>query len=217
MDTLKCAILTPLIKELDEHIDRNNLKTYRPVSNLQFVGKLVERIMSIRLHQHMTANNLHSYSQYGYKKGHSTETLLLKVVDDLLTACDNKMPAILMLLDMSAAFDTVGQIKLLKILHDEIGIIGMALKWFDSFLKGRTEKVKIRYSYSIKSQLRFGVPQGSVLGPDLFSIYIRSLCKFIEPARFTPFGFADDRQLIKIFFLCFKCKHLVMTSNIVLT
>lgn len=199
MDCLKGAILKPLIKELDEKIDRDNYKNYRPVSNLLFVGKLIERVVSIRLNKHMTDNNLHIESQYGYKKGHSTETLLLKIMDNLLNACDHQIPAILMLLDLSAAFDTVDQDKLLMILHKEIGIDGIALKWFNSFLKGRNQKVQVGKSYSTESGLKFGIPQGSVLGPVLFNIYIRSFCKQIEQTKFLPFGFADDHQLLKTF------------------
>ena len=82
----------------------------------------------------MKINNLFSDSQYGYKIGHSTETLLLRVVNDLLFNTDNNKPSILMLL--SAAFDTVDQTKLLKILYNEIGVTGVALKWFSSFFKG---------------------------------------------------------------------------------
>ena len=156
----------------------------------------------------MTENNLHCSFQYGYKKGHSTETLLLKIVNDLLMACDDNMPSILMLLDLSAAFDTVDQTKLLSILHKEIGVEDVALKWFESFLKGRTQKVKIGNAYSAESVLGYGVPQGSVLGPDLFSIYIRSLCKYIEPSRFDIFGFADDHQLLKSFLPFLQVKAL---------
>ena len=104
-----------------------------------------------------------------------------------------------MLLDLSATFDTVDQSKLLMILHNDIGVNGVALKWFESFLCGRTQKVKIEEAYSDESDLKYGVPQGSVLGPDLFKIYVRSLRKHVEPAKFDIFGFADDHQLLKAF------------------
>ena len=208
IDCLKSAVLLPLIKDIDNYMDRDNLNNYRPVSNLQFVGKLIERIVDIRLNRHMMYNNLHSIFQYGYKKGHSTETLLLNMVNDLLVACDNQMPTIVMLLDLSAAFDTVDQTKLLHILHYEIGIDGIALKWFESFLKGRTQRVKIGNSYSEEANLNYGVPQGSVLGPNLFNIYIRSLHKYMEPAKFSIFGYADDHQLLKSFLPVLQVKAL---------
>ena len=115
MECLKSAIVRPLIKEIDEFMDSDILKNYRPVSNLLFLGKLIERIVSIRLNKHMSYNNLHLEEQYGYKKGHSTETLLLNVMNELLIACDDQKPTILMLLDLSAAFDTVDHNKLLYI------------------------------------------------------------------------------------------------------
>ena len=85
------------------------------------------------------------------------------------------------------------------ILREEIGIEGTALKWFTSFIKGRTQKVKIRNTYSEVGELIYGEAQGSVLGPPLFNIYIRSLKKQIEPSKFSVYGFADDHQLIKSF------------------
>ena len=204
MDCLKNAIILPLIKDLDSLVDRDNLKNYRPVSNLMYVGKLIERVVSIQLHKHMTNNNLDMDFQHGYKKGHSCETLLLKVTNDILVANDNKMPSILMLLDLSAAFDTVDQEKLLVILKNEIGIEGIALNWFKSFLQNRTQKVKIGVAYSKVSALLYGVPQGSVLGPDLFGIYIRSIKKHVAPSKFSIFGFADDHQLHKVFLPVFQ-------------
>ena len=156
----------------------------------------------------MIDNNLHSDFQHGYKKGHSTETVLLKIVNDLLLACDKLFPTIVMLLDLSAAFDTVDQVKLLSILQCEIGIDGVALKWFESFLRGRTQKVKINSSHSDESGLDYGVAQGSVLGPPLFNIYIRSLRKHVEPSRFNIFGFADDHQLLKTFLPFFQVEAL---------
>ena len=133
MNCLKSAILTPLIKELDNLIDIDLLKNYRPVSNLLFLGKLIERVVGIRLDTHMYRNNLHSSKQYGYKKNHSTEMLLTKIMNDLLLSCDKKIPTVLMFLDLSAAFDTIDQTKLIKILKDEIGIHGVAHQWLNLF------------------------------------------------------------------------------------
>ena len=199
MDCLKSGVLYPLIKQLDDITDKDNEKNYRPVTNLQFVGKLIERIVKKRVNKHLVEQELESDFEHGYKEGHSTETLLVKAVNDLLQSCDNGLPSVIMLLDLSAAFDTVDQEKLLRILEEEIGIEGTALKWFRAFITDRTQRVKIRDEYSETGSLVYGEAQGSVLGPPLFNIYIRSLKKHVEPSKFSIFGFADDHQLIKTF------------------
>ena len=199
MDCLKSAVIIPLIKELNSHIDKENYKNYRPVSNLLFLSKLIERVVDIRLENHMLLNNLHSSHQYGYKKYHSTETLLIKIVNDLLLSCDDNMPSVVLLLDLSAAFDTVDHNKLLEMLYSEIGIRGKAYDWCKSFLMDRTFRVKVGDAYSDIELLIFGVAQGSVLGPRFFNIYTRPLYKYLEPTKFNIDGFADDNQLIKRF------------------
>jgi len=125
--------------------------------------------------------------------------LLNKVLDTLLKSCDQKIPSIMLLLDLGAAFDTVDHDKLLYILRNEIGIEDSALSWFSSFLKGRFQTVKIGDARSSEETVQFGVPQGSILGPRLFNLYIRFLYKYIEHTRFEIEGFADDHQLMKKF------------------
>ena len=122
MNSLKSAVILPLIKDLSSLTDTEEFKNYRPISNLPFVSKLIERVVDIRLQEHLDDNHLNISSQHGYKKGHSTELLLLKVVNNLLVSCDRNIPSIVLLLDLSAAFDTVDQNKLLEILSVEIGI-----------------------------------------------------------------------------------------------
>ena len=209
MDCLKSGVLLPLLKDLDSILDRDIYKNYRPVTNLQFVGKLIERIVKSRFDSHMAANDLHSTKQYGYKTEHSTEMLMTKVTNDLLLACDKKTPTLLMFLDLSAAFDTVDQEKLLKILDEELGIRGMALEWFRSFLCGRTQRVKIGDSYSEEVALDFGVAQGSILGPPLFNAYTKSFPdKMKVQIRFSVEGYADDHQLLKQFNVLFQVEVL---------
>ena len=207
MDCLNCGVVTPLIKELDSAINNDVLKNYRPVTNLQLLGKLIERVVGYRLDAHMDSNKLHSSKQYAYKSEHSTEMLLTKVVDNLLVACDKKIPTLVMFLDLSAAFDTVDQEKLLEILHD-IGIRGIALEWFKSFLCGRTQKVKIDNKYSSEVELDFGVAQGSILGPKLFNIYTKPFPAQMEVVSVTVEGYADDNQLLKQFNLIFQVQVL---------
>ena len=181
MDGLKSAvIIIPLIKDLGSLVDKEIYKNYRPVSNLLFLGKLIERVVDIRLDNHMTVNKLHDNHQFGYKKYHSTETLLLKIVNNLLLSCDDNMPSVILLLDLSAAFDTVDHTKLLNILYHEIGLRGKAYTWCKSFLTNRTFRIKIGNSYSLEELLLFGVAQGSVLGPRYFNIYTRPLYSILN-------------------------------------
>ena len=107
MESLKLGVLLPLIKDLCPTVDSENLKNYRPVTNLLFVSKLCERVVQTRLERQMIRNRLMTDKNYAYVKKHSTEHLLLKVVNDLYLAFDKNQPSVVVLLDLSAAFDTV--------------------------------------------------------------------------------------------------------------
>ena len=210
MEGVKEAIIVPLLKKAG--LDPEILKNYRPVSDIVLISKLIETVVLARLNTHASANNLQCNFQHGYKKYHSTETLLLKIVDDILIGFDSNNGTILLLLDLSAAFDTVDICKLLNILETEFGITGVALRWFHSFLTNRTQRVRIHNSLSECLDVLFGVPQGSVLGPVLFNLYARSLYNVICAAGFNTSGYADDSNARLTFSLTFQ--HSVITSHL---
>ena len=190
MSGLKESTITPLLKKLG--LDLNKHTNFRPLFNLQFLSKLIEKVVLKRLTEHMSLNNLHCPNQFGYKKHHSTETLLLEIVDETLIGFDKNTATVMVLLDMSAAFDTVDLQKLLKILEHKIGLKGTVLTWFKSFLLERKQKVKIGGIVSEVLLTLYGVPQGSVLGPVLFNIYVSSLSNVMKDAGMLSSSYADD-------------------------
>ena len=109
--------------------------------------------------------------QSAYKSGHSTETALLRVHNDIMMAVDKKTHVFLVLLDLSAAFDTMDHEILLHFLKEHVGLSGSVFRMFETYLKDRTQCVSIHNVLSSLSQLVFGVPQGSVLGPIIFCMY----------------------------------------------
>ena len=134
---------------------------YHPVSNLSFLSKVLERIVLSQLNKHLNHNNPLSLLQSAYRPNHSTETALLRCVNDL-TAMDNNKICILTLLDLSAAFDTIDHQILLTRLQHSFGISGPALSWFSSYLCNRTHAVTINSLQSEHTTLHYGVPQGPV-------------------------------------------------------
>ena len=144
---------------------------------------------------HHKLNNLYKVLKSAYRQLHSTETALLRVQNDLLQAVDKHGGAILVLLDLSAAFDTIDHTKLLETLEKSFGITGGALHWVTSYLTGRTQTVQIGESLSEPQNLKFGVPQGSVLGPILFTIYTTPLGKLVRSHGLSFHLYADDTQL----------------------
>ena len=148
-------------------------KNLRPIRNLQFVSKITERAVFDQIYSHMTGNELFPVLQSAYRKGHSTETALLRVINDILSSMNKQHVSILVLLDLSAAFDTVDHAILLHRLETSFGITEAALAWFSSYLSGRGQCVSVNVERSDCYPLPFGVAQGSCLGPLLFSAYDR--------------------------------------------
>ncbi|XP_072020235.1 uncharacterized protein [Amphiura filiformis] len=159
---LKEAHVRPLLKK--SGLDQDDLKNYRPVSNLPWISKLIERVVSARISDFQERNQLQECYQSAYKKRHSVETALLRVQSDILSALNSGDICALILLDLSAAFDTVDSEILLKRLHDYIGLSGTALSWAKSYLSDRSQRVVIGNAMSEPCSLEFGLPQDRCWG-----------------------------------------------------
>ena len=138
---LKEALITPLLKKTN--LDVEELKNFRPVSNLPFVGKVIERAAINQLQCYINDNDFHSKNQSAYRCFHSVETATVPVTNDLLRAVDDHGEAVLVLLDLSAAFDTKDHQILLKRLSARYGVTGKAHQWFSSYLENRKQSVII--------------------------------------------------------------------------
>jgi len=193
---LKHAIIRPLLKKAGLELTKKN---YRPVSNLSYLSKAVEAAVIMQYQEHLSRNNLDDNKQSAYKKYHSTETLLLKVHNDIMTSLDKGDMVMLVMLDLSAAFDTIDHNILTERLQHKYGITGNALRWFKSYLSDRTQSVAINDIESSKKTLKYGVPQGSKLGPVLFNSYIAPLSNVAEANGIIDEKYADDEQLILSF------------------
>lgn len=191
--SLREAVVTPLIKKAN--LDAQVMKNYRPVSSTPFLGKIIEKVALLRLNEHLTANGLHEELQSAYKAKHSTETALLKVQHDITTVLDNNQAVLLMMLDLSAAFDCIDHMSLISLLEHEYGVKDLALSWFHSYLTDRRFRVCIDGTSSEPTHLWCGVPQGSVLGPVLFTLYTSPLCRILEKHGVHYHKYADDIQI----------------------
>ena len=169
------AIITP-----KPTLDRNELQNYRPVSNISYISKLLEKAVIMQITEHMALYDLGEQFQSAYTANRSTETALLKVKSDILDAVDRQEVTFLVLLDLSAAFDTVDHAILLLRLYQRIGICETALQWIESYLSSRTSSICIDGHCSTPSQLKYGVPQGSVKGPLDFIMGLIALFEMLK-------------------------------------
>lgn len=163
------ALVSPRLKKKGS--DRESMSNYRPVSQLHFLSKLIERVVARRLTEYLTVNELFDSNQAAYRSNHLCETVVTHLCDAALRGMDTGRVTALLLLDLSSAFDTVDHSILLECLSS-IGVQGEALRWFSNYLTSRSQSVCIEGSVSALLHVPSGVPQGSVLGPLLFVIYL---------------------------------------------
>ena len=188
-EQLKLAKVIPLYKGGS----KTDITNYRPISLLSSFSKIFEKTMHGRIVDFMEQNNSFYEMQYGFRKGRSCEYALLTAQNTLLDSLNRNEISLLLLIDFSKAFDMVDHRILLKKLY-HYGIRGNTFDWLKSYLHNRKQYVGINGISSTQKSLEFGVPQGSILGPLLFVIYINDIPKINQLAKFILY--ADDANII---------------------
>ena len=188
-DQMKSARVIPIHKEGS----KSDVGNYRPISLLTSFSKIFEKVMHCRLLKFLESNNSLFEMQYGFRPGRSCEHALLNAQNLLLESLSKRQISLLLLIDFSKAFDMVEH-KILLTKLEHYGIRGLALKWIESYLSSRKQFVSINGTNSSMQDVKYGVPQGSILGPLLFIVYINDIP---ETARFAKFiSYADDADII---------------------
>lgn len=187
-DSLKIAKVVPLYKGGDKHYCMN----YRPISLLPSLSKIFEKIIHVQLYNYFSQNNLINPSQYGYRKGHSTEFALADLVENILDSFHAKNIPLTILLDLSKAFDTIDH-KILLWKLEKYGLSRSSLALLANYLSYRFQYVHFDGRSSSMTKLTIGVPQGSILGPLLFLIYLNDIHSASQYFKFILF--ADDTSL----------------------
>lgn len=188
-ESLKTAVVIPIFKKGDS-LDPN---CYRPISLLTVPSKIFEKIIKTRLVTFMETNNIISRNQFGFRKGLSTEDALVNFMTPVYEHMNNGNKVGALLIDITKAFDTVNHNILLHKMYC-MGIRGTSYSLIKSYLRERTQMVKIQNEFSSEIHLNVGVPQGSVIGPILFLFYIESIFKINLHGEIT--AFADDMALV---------------------
>ena len=188
--SLKHALVRPTLKK--HTLDPDTLKNYRPVSNLPTLSKVIEKAVVSRLEPYLSSNMLTEKFQSAYRPGYSTETALVRITNDILADLDRRRGVILVMLDLSAAFDTLDYKVLLTRLEQRLGIRGTALRWFSDYHSGRTQSVVIDSFVSTPIAVESGGPQGSVLGAEDYKMYTSPVGDIIRKHGMRYSIYADD-------------------------
>ena len=192
-DCEKIAVITPILKKSD--LDPDNVTNYRPISYLTYLSKLIERLVSSQLTTYLNETHLLAPWQSAYRVGFSIKIATLKIASDILDFADAGDVTIIALLDFSAAFDSFDHGILLQRLNLSYGICGSVLRWMQSFLSSRFQTVQFADKQSSCSTLTCRVPQGSILGPIMFTLYIADVIRTANSFGINIHCYADDMQL----------------------
>ena len=215
-DTLKIAKVIPIFKK-GEHTDMNN---YRPISILTHINKIFETIICNQMKNFFNKHNIFYKYQYGFRENHSTDHALIEIVDGIKHAIDNTKLAGGIFVDLTKAFDTVNHKILLEKLRN-LGIRGIPNKLLESYLTNRSQYVQINDNKSTMRSVNCGVPQGSVLGPLLFILYINDLVNCLKAndlsncseAKIKIRIFADDTA---VYFACSDIDEFIKLVTIIM-
>ena len=202
-DSLKIAKVLPIFKK-GEHTDMNN---YRPISILTHINKIFEQLICKQMKSFLTKHNVYYDYQYGFREKHSTEHALIEITDSIKCALDSKQLVCGIFVDLKKAFDTVNHKILLEKLN-KVGIRGTDNNLISNYLTNRYQYVQIDNTRSRLLPINYGVPQGSVLGPLLFTLYINDLANCTTKGKIRIF--ADDTA---VYFECKNIKEMMHTST----
>ena len=178
LQCFKSALVTPILKKMC--IDHNDSNNYRPVSSQCFIAKILEELVLSQVSSYLNSHKIHNTCQSAYRPDHSTETALMKVANDLFLSLSKGNISVLALLDFSTALSTIDHPIFVHRLYSDFGFTDAVLQWFSSYLTDRTHYVSLSCHCSTFAPVHSGVPQGSVHGPMLFTMYTKTLSAIID-------------------------------------